>query len=210
MLTTDERRLCGRDATKLAWFSATDIFSPVSVTSSLIQYVLEWRLRLVTTHALATHTTPQESAMHFLLSTPAILNSALTHRPGRKPIQSYLGNQIDDRLLNTIRTQTDACGVIADNRFREQIEAMLGRAVPTGSRAGPRLSSLRIGSTPLLHITEPHPTCIIETGVFRADRCGTTHAGRGRPKPAVLCLNSPCEVLTQRPSCLLARTCRST
>ena len=46
---------------------------------------------------------------------------------------------IDEELLARIRMNTNACGVIGDNRFKEQIEAMLGRAVPTGKRGRPKL-----------------------------------------------------------------------
>ena len=48
---------------------------------------------------------------------------------------------LDDELLARIRKSTNACGVIGDNHFKEQIEAMLGRAVPTGNRGRPRLDS---------------------------------------------------------------------
>ena len=48
-------------------------------------------------------------------------------------------NLIDEELLTRIRKNTNACGVIGDSRFKEQIEAMLGRTVPTGKRGRPRL-----------------------------------------------------------------------
>lgn len=48
-------------------------------------------------------------------------------------------NVIDEELLARIRKNTNACGVIGDNRFKAQIETMLGRAVPTGKRGRPRL-----------------------------------------------------------------------
>jgi putative transposase len=47
---------------------------------------------------------------------------------------------IDEALLTRIRKDTNACGVIGDSRFKEQIEAMLGRTVPTGERGRPRVS----------------------------------------------------------------------
>jgi REP-associated tyrosine transposase len=47
---------------------------------------------------------------------------------------------LDENLLAMIRKSTNACGVIGDHQFKEQIEAMLGRAVPTGARGRPRLS----------------------------------------------------------------------
>jgi len=48
-------------------------------------------------------------------------------------------NVIDEEFLARIRKNTNACGVIGDNRFKDQIETMLGRAVPTGKRGRPRL-----------------------------------------------------------------------
>ena len=48
-------------------------------------------------------------------------------------------NLIDDKLLTRIRMNTNACGVIGDRPFKEHIEAILGRTVPTCSRGRPRL-----------------------------------------------------------------------
>jgi hypothetical protein len=50
-------------------------------------------------------------------------------------------NVLDEKLLARIRRSTNACGVIGEHRFKEQIEAMLGRAVPTGKRGRPRLGN---------------------------------------------------------------------
>jgi putative transposase len=50
-------------------------------------------------------------------------------------------NLLDKKLLARIRKSTNACGVIGDHRFKERIEAMLGRAVPTGKRGRPRLGN---------------------------------------------------------------------
>lgn len=55
---------------------------------------------------------------------------------------------IDDELLTGIRKNTNACGVIGDSRFKEQVGAMLGRTVPTGKRGRPRRVQKQIGSTP--------------------------------------------------------------
>lgn len=44
---------------------------------------------------------------------------------------------IDEKFLARIRKTTNACGVIGDDRFTKQIEAMLGRRVPTGKRGRP-------------------------------------------------------------------------
>jgi hypothetical protein len=46
---------------------------------------------------------------------------------------------IDEELLTGIRKNTNACGVIGDSRFKEQIKAMLGRTAPTGKRGRPGL-----------------------------------------------------------------------
>ena len=45
---------------------------------------------------------------------------------------------LDEKLLTRIRKNTNACGVIGDKRFKEQIEAMLSRRVPTGKRGRPK------------------------------------------------------------------------
>jgi putative transposase len=55
--------------------------------------------------------------------------------------RALLHNLLDEKLLARIRKSTNACGVIGDNRFKEQIEAMLGRAVPTDKRGRPRLGN---------------------------------------------------------------------
>lgn len=47
---------------------------------------------------------------------------------------------IKEEFLARIRKSTNACGVIGDSRFRERIEMMLGRTVPTGRRGRPRLT----------------------------------------------------------------------
>jgi putative transposase len=52
--------------------------------------------------------------------------------------RKLFNNLIDEELLARIRKNTNACGVIGDGRFKEQIEAMLGRTVPTGKRGRPR------------------------------------------------------------------------
>jgi len=57
----------------------------------------------------------------------------------RNKIGVLFHNVIDEELLARIRKNTNACGVIGDNRFKDQIETMLGRAVPTGNRGRSRL-----------------------------------------------------------------------
>jgi putative transposase len=48
---------------------------------------------------------------------------------------------LDEEMLVRIRKNTNACGVIGDNRFKVQIEATLGRPVPTGKRGRPKLDN---------------------------------------------------------------------
>jgi len=45
---------------------------------------------------------------------------------------------LSESLLTRIRKDTNSCSVIGDDRFRSQVEVMLGRAVPTGNRGRPR------------------------------------------------------------------------
>ena len=59
----------------------------------------------------------------------------------QKAYRALFHNVLDEKLLARIRRSTNACGVIGDHRFKEQIEAMLGRAVPTGKRGRPRLGN---------------------------------------------------------------------
>ena len=60
---------------------------------------------------------------------------------------ALLHKVLDEKLLARIRRSTNACGVIGEHRFKEQIEAMLSRAVPTGKRGRPRLGNGKFGST---------------------------------------------------------------
>lgn len=55
----------------------------------------------------------------------------------QRAYRALFNNVIDEELLARIRKNTNACGVIGDNRFKDQIETMLGRAVPTGKRGRP-------------------------------------------------------------------------
>ena len=59
-------------------------------------------------------------------------------RAARQSAYSRLFHDVlDEKLLASIRKCTNACGVIGDERFKEQIETMLGRRVPTGKRGRP-------------------------------------------------------------------------
>ena len=45
---------------------------------------------------------------------------------------------LSEALLTRLRENTNACTVIGNDRFKEQIATMLGRAVPTGKRDRPK------------------------------------------------------------------------
>lgn len=65
------------------------------------------------------------------------LGLATDHSERQQAYRRLFHNLLDEELLATIRQSTNACGVIGSNRFKEQIEALLGRAVPTGKRGRP-------------------------------------------------------------------------
>jgi putative transposase len=71
----------------------------------------------------------------------AYLELAVDPSARRQAYRALFHNVLDEKLLARIRWSTHACGVIGDHRFKEQIEAMLGRAVPTGRRGRPRLGN---------------------------------------------------------------------
>jgi putative transposase len=59
----------------------------------------------------------------------------------RQAYRALFNDTLSDELLARIRKHTNAGSVIGDSRFRKQIEAMLGRAVPTGKRGRPKLKA---------------------------------------------------------------------
>ena len=62
-----------------------------------------------------------------------------THRAARqKAYRSLFSDTLNDALLSQLRENTNACTVIGNDRFKEQISAMLGRALPTGKRGRPK------------------------------------------------------------------------
>ena len=69
------------------------------------------------------------------------LDLAADHSARQRAYRRLFCNSLDEELLARIRKTTNSCGVIGDDRFKEQIEAMLGRAVPTGQRGRPKLDS---------------------------------------------------------------------
>lgn len=58
----------------------------------------------------------------------------------QKAYRKLCRNPVGEQSLTRIRKGTNACGVIGNRRFKMQIEAMLGRAVPTGKRGRPRVA----------------------------------------------------------------------
>lgn len=48
---------------------------------------------------------------------------------------------LSEELLTRLRTNTNACTVIGNKLFKEQVAAMLGREVPTGKRGRPKKST---------------------------------------------------------------------
>jgi putative transposase len=56
-------------------------------------------------------------------------------------LQAYralFSDTLSDELLTRLREKTNACSVIGNDRFNEQIATMLGRAVPTGKKGRPK------------------------------------------------------------------------
>lgn len=66
------------------------------------------------------------------------LELAVNSSARKRAYRRLFRTMIDEESLSRIRNNTNACGVIGDSRFKEQIEAMLDRAVPTGKRGRPR------------------------------------------------------------------------
>ena len=52
--------------------------------------------------------------------------------------RELFGDELDMQLLTSIRNTTNACRVLGNERFKDQIEAMLGRAVRPGKVGRPR------------------------------------------------------------------------
>ena len=52
--------------------------------------------------------------------------------------RTFFRDTLSEQLLARFRNNTNACTVIGNDRFKEQIATMLGRALPTGKRGRPR------------------------------------------------------------------------
>ena len=77
-----------------------------------------------------------------LLTPHACYLGLAADRPARqRAYRRLFRDSLDEEFLARIRKTTNSCGVIGDDRFKAQIEAMLGRAVPTGQRGRPKLDS---------------------------------------------------------------------
>ena len=55
-----------------------------------------------------------------------------------KAYRDLFSDTLSESLLTRLRENTNACTVIGNDRFKEQIATMLGRAVPTGKRGRPK------------------------------------------------------------------------
>ena len=72
--------------------------------------------------------------------TPHALYIGLDSDPAtrQKAYRSLFRTALSDEQLKQIRDNTNACTLIGNDRFKEQIATMLGRAVPTGKRGRPK------------------------------------------------------------------------
>lgn len=79
------------------------------------------------------------AGVHDVLITahPCYVSLAHDRASRQEAYRALFQDVIDEKLLTKIRKTTNACGVIGDGRFKDQIEAMLGRRVPTGRRGRP-------------------------------------------------------------------------
>lgn len=82
--------------------------------------------------------------------TPHPVYLALHAEPAarRRAYRNLFRDTLSDELLLQVRHHTNACGVIGSALFREQIAAMLGRALPAGKKGRPRKAPAKIGATP--------------------------------------------------------------
>lgn len=55
--------------------------------------------------------------------------------------RALFSEELSEELLTRLRTNTNACAVVGNRRFREQVAAMLGREAPTGKRGRPKKST---------------------------------------------------------------------
>lgn len=74
------------------------------------------------------------------LLTPHEVYLALHARPDlrRRAYRSLFSDTLGEDLLLRLRHETRICGVIGSDPFRQQIAALLGRTLPTGTRGRPK------------------------------------------------------------------------
>lgn len=73
-----------------------------------------------------------------LTAHPAYLSLGSSPVERRKAYRRLFSDVIDPKLLTTIRETTSACRVLGDNRFKRQIERVLGRSVEPGKGGRPK------------------------------------------------------------------------
>jgi putative transposase len=56
----------------------------------------------------------------------------------RHAYRALFSDTLSEELLTRLRENTNACGVIGDDRFKMQLAKRLGRAVPSGKRGRPK------------------------------------------------------------------------
>jgi hypothetical protein len=59
----------------------------------------------------------------------------------QKAYRTLFCDTLSDAQLTRLRDNTNACAIIGNDRFKDQIASMLGRAVPTGKRGRPKTSA---------------------------------------------------------------------
>jgi putative transposase len=66
------------------------------------------------------------------------LNLSADRDARRRAYRALFSDELSEELLKRLRESTNACTVIGNKRFREQLASMLGREVPTGKRGRPK------------------------------------------------------------------------
>ena len=89
---------------------------------------------------------PHSSFAHHALGQPdALLRPHPTYialhaeqRVRQKAYRALFRDALSETLMTRFRTSTNACAVIGNDHFKDQIATMLGRALPTGKRGRPK------------------------------------------------------------------------
>lgn len=72
---------------------------------------------------------------------PLYLNLNTDAAARRKAYQALFRDTLSDAQLKKLRDNTNACTLIGNHHFKDQIAAMLGGSVPTGKRGRPKKSA---------------------------------------------------------------------